>query len=179
MSQVYLEYTSIVADAAEFMTEDRMIGLADIFFYMDSDQDGVVTYADLHALLDRNRGAGGEVGWVSLDDVVRSFTTQHDASSPGRNGEYIAGLTEGFVFFTDRILSDLRRELDVEPYDDGGHHTCDDMSYPAFMRLMIAQNRERHRPPDPVASTPCVRVLRCVEASSPNPSPNPLPNPSE
>ena len=144
MSQVYLEYASIVADAADSMTEDRMIGLADIFFYMDTDHDGLVTYADLHEILDRNRGKGGDAGWVSLDDLVRSFTTQNEASSPGRNAEYIAGLTEGFVFFTDRLLLDLGRGLEVEPYDNDCHHMCDEMSYPSFMRLMLAQNHERN-----------------------------------
>ncbi len=151
MSQVYLEYAMIVAEASGQMTDEHIIGLTDIFFYMDSDYDGLVTFADLHRILDQNSRMRGEIRWISLHDVIRWFTKQNktdDESHPMLNDEYIAGLKEGFVFFTDRLLSYLVRKLAFEllDEDDGEHQTVDHMSYTEFMRIIIANHSERHKP---------------------------------
>jgi hypothetical protein len=156
MSQVYLQYVAVVADASMYMTDEYIIGLTDIFFYMDSDCDGLVTFADLHVILDKNRSESGEIRWISFEDVIRWFmvkkNTDEQCDEHTPNVEYIAGLKEGFVFFTDRLLSYLVRKLEFKLHDndddyDRGHHIVDQMSYTEFIRTIIAHHRERAQRP--------------------------------
>ena len=146
MSEFYRNYMALATIASGLMTESHIVGLTDAFFFIDMDHDGVVTAADLHAML-----GNGTASSVVLGDFIMKHGLG-DIGTLWTSDEYLNGMTEGFLVFTDDLVRPgsistigassevFLRRIKPEFYDDD--HIERQMSYTEFMRLIIANHIE-------------------------------------
>lgn len=146
MGDFYRRYVQLATRASERMPEAYIVGLTDAFFLMDMDYDGVVTASDLHAVLNRPDDAEHS---VDFGDFLRMHGFD-EGGKPWASAEYVGGLHEGFMVFTDSWArpgaisttgaygEDFLRRLDRAHYDED--HVDGQMSYTEFMRFVIANH---------------------------------------
>ncbi len=147
MGDFYRRYMALATEASGLMTESHIVGLTDAFFWMDMDHDGVVTAADVHAVLGPEPDPSHTVDW---DDFIAAHRAG-DRKALRTNDEYVSGLKEGFLVFTDDVVrpgvisavgayrEDFLRRITPACYDDD--HVDGQVSYTEFMRLVIARRR--------------------------------------